>query len=237
MYDSRAARFAGPAVMASDDCSALAPAVKAASSHRTSSRASVFHELSRSDVKLAIWQRRLPSAVKSALVAWVTPERTALDVHFQREIPDVSNALADLQDDFSREWLTNDVQRVAANLLECSPARRHRLTLSAVFTNQCRKFHVDRCPLRLITTYTGPGTEWVPDAVVRWDALDDSTPCPDRANRAIVADRRQVRHARPGDVLMMKGSDGFRRSLGQVHRSPPIEDLGVGRLVLVITSH
>lgn len=69
-----------------------------------------------------------------------------------------------------------------------------------------------------------------------WEALRQPPVDPEEANRVIVPDRRRVRRARAGDVLMMKGALGSSRRGGQVHRSPPIEHAGLARVVLVITA-
>jgi hypothetical protein len=101
--------------------------------------------------------------------------------------------------------------------------------------DQCRKFHVEVACLRLVTTYLGRGTEWIPDDVVDRDAMARMIPCPEEANAAIVRDHRELRHADAGDVVLLKGSrhpDGS----GAVHRSPPIVATGVRRVVLVVTA-
>ena len=137
--------------------------------------------------------------------------------------------------------------RYGLRLGETQRARRHsprdvarrartstcRVSFGAVRSDQCRKFHVDYLQLRLISTYVGPGTEWVVAGDVRRDALSHPSFDPDQANRSIVRREAGVRRAQAGDVLLMKGRLG---GDGLVHRSPPIEALGLVRVVLVVTA-
>jgi hypothetical protein len=109
-----------------------------------------------------------------------------------------------------------------------------KISFGAVTGDQCRKFHADYQRLRLITTYLGPGTEWLPEHAVRRDALVEPPACPATANQLIVRDPSQVRRAHAGDVLLLRGHDGVTgTALSAVHRSPPIEALGKMRVVLV----
>jgi len=132
-------------------------------------------------------------------------------------------------------WLTVDVAVLIARLAHLADARRLRVSLGAVRTDRCRKFHVDYVRYRLVTTYVGPGTEWVPDSAVHREALDHPPDCPCDANKEIVKDASAIRHAVPGEVVVMKGAL-HPNSLGAVHRSPPIEGTGRVRVVLIAST-
>jgi hypothetical protein len=135
----------------------------------------------------------------------------------------------------ARAWLTMDLAILIARLAHLADARRLRVWFGAVRTDQCRKFHVDYVRYRLVTTYVGPGTEWVHDEAVHRDALDHPADCPCDARKDIVRDGSAVRHAAPGEVIVMKGALHPDRR-GAVHRSPPIEGTGRVRVVLVAST-
>jgi len=106
-----------------------------------------------------------------------------------------------------------------------------------VSDDQCRKFHVDAVRLRLVTTYVGPGTEWVPGEAVDREALARLIPCPAEANAAIVPVASAIHRAEAGHVLVLKGSRHENAAGGgAVHRSPPIEHRGALRVALVVTA-
>jgi hypothetical protein len=89
-----------------------------------------------------------------------------------------------------------------------------RIRLEGINTNACRKIHADYTDVRLITTYSGPGTEYLPHGQA-------------------TSEENLVRLP-AGHVALFKGrlfAEGHEPCL---HRSPPVGDTGEKRLVLVI---
>jgi hypothetical protein len=114
---------------------------------------------------------------------------------------------------------TADTQALAADIAELARLygrllrlTRVRIRLETVTTDACSLFHVDRVRLRLLTTYVGPGTDWL-----------DVTAAPDA----------RIRHLPEGAVALLKGSL-WPGSPGCPHRSPPIAGTGRHRLLLSI---
>src|SRR3989344_5468187 len=96
-----------------------------------------------------------------------------------------------------------------ASLMQCETVR---VRLEGVTGNACRKVHADYTDLRLICTLAGPGTDYT---------LEDD---PDGPLQRISA----------GLVGLFKGHEFGAGHKPCLHRSPPIEDSGERRLVLVI---
>jgi hypothetical protein len=112
------------------------------------------------------------------------------------------------------------------------------VTGSVTVTRQddCRKYHVDWVGLRLIITYAGPGTEWVPNDGVYRASLGAPWRSLAAINRRIVPDPRRVAAAAAGDVLILKGESYPGNSgRGAVHRSPPIARSNGVRLLFKLT--
>lgn len=103
-----------------------------------------------------------------------------------------------------------------------------RLLLTTVSTNMCRKFHTDINDLRLLCTYLGPGTLWLPDEAVDLKALQTTG-----SKRYIVKDHQLIQQAQTGDVVLLKGAL-YPDANPILHRSPVIEDQGLKRLFLRI---
>jgi hypothetical protein len=169
-----------------------------------------------------------------ALLDWAGRESATFEGQTRAEARDLEPSLAGLHAGHWHEWLLEDLVSVAKDFVRLAGVKSCSIRFGAIRGDQCRKFHTDRVRLRLITTYAGPGTEWVPEAGVRRAALVQPAACPDLANREIVKHTRLVRHARAGDVLLMKGATGG--GTGVVHRSPPIEQHGLLRVVLVMST-
>jgi hypothetical protein len=194
----------------------------------------VLDGIMQSRVQLVIWRRALPQGLSAALCDWAATEPPSFDARVRPRVEDVAPCLAGLRAGPERTWLLEDMVSRAASLARLAGVEECRFTFGVVRGDQCRKFHVDRVRLRLITTYTGPGTEWIPESGVRRAALQSPAPCPESANRQIARDPRWVRRAGAGDVLVMKGA--VAGSPGVVHRSPPIEAQGLLRVVLVVSA-
>ena len=120
-------------------------------------------------------------------------------------------------------WLSDDVIFLARLFQELTKTQRLRLRLEAVEDDACRRFHTDKVSFRLVTTYRGPGTEWIPSSVV--------AAFPPGA--ALLTE--SICHLDRGDVAIIRGSRGATSDRpGLLHRSPPIAGTGITRLFLAV---
>jgi hypothetical protein len=181
----------------------------------------------------ACWSRALPSGLADALLRWTSKRAAAFDEVVRPSNCDLTRAIQGLSAS-ARDWVMADVTMLLGRFGRLTRASRLRVWFGAVRTDRCRKFHVDYLRYRLVTTYLGPGTEWLPDGAVCREALDEPWDCPEAANARIVRDSSQVRRAAPGDVLVMRGA--VAPHLGAVHRSPPIDGTGKTRVVLIAST-
>jgi len=142
-------------------------------------------------------------------------------------------------------WLERDIALLARHFLGVTrslphgvqgrPSIRCRVRLEVLTRNACSRFHHDLNTLRMLCTYSGPGTFWVAREHVNVDALYALGGDIELANRRIVPDPGRVQQAAAWDILLLKGArfsepDG----IGAVHRSPPAATLGIPRLLLTI---
>ena len=201
---------------------------------RADAEVEASERLAQGEVNLVSWHRELPVGLDAQLVEWAKRFPAQFDEIVGMPNYDLSAATRGLAEP-ARTWLTMDVAVLIARLAHLADARRLRVSLGAVRRDQCRKFHVDYVRYRLVTTYVGPGTEWVPDEAVRREALDHPPDCPCDANKEIVRDASAIRHAVPGEVIVMKGAR-HPNHRGAVHRSPPIEGTGRVRVVLIAST-
>ncbi len=117
----------------------------------------------------------------------------------------------------SRRWWADDVISLCEQFSTRAGINQIDVRLERITGNACWKFHVDNVPLRLITSYCGPGTELVPE---------------DHGEEALAQQREYrgpLHRLGNGDVAIFRGGRG-----GIVHRSPPIAGEGVARSVLCL---
>jgi len=193
----------------------------------------VLELLTKPSVNIVCWQRSIPGDPEDPLVAWAARARATFHAVVSAGSYNLSLAVDGIEEPV-RSWLMTDIAVLLARFSCLVAASRFRFSFGAVHDNQCRKFHVDHHRFRLVTTYAGPGTEWVPNEAVRWEALNHPADCPCDANLEIVRDAAAVRRATAGDVLIMKGVG--HAVPGAVHRSPPIEGTRRSRVVLIAST-
>jgi hypothetical protein len=97
----------------------------------------------------------------------------------------------------------------------------------------CPRFHTDNVAIRLITTYYGLATEWLPDQLADRRALSTSRASQINTLGAIVASEEHIQRMAAGDVALFKGElwEG-NEGHGIIHRSPAPTVLQPKRLVM-----
>lgn len=106
--------------------------------------------------------------------------------------------------------LAADVVIVARNFLAQFGASRAALRMEIVETASCPRFHCDNIRVRVVTTYHGPGTEYV-----------------------FTSDPHAVRGAPTGALMFLKGHKHPTHADAVLHRSPMVPP-GEKRLCVVL---
>lgn len=114
-------------------------------------------------------------------------------------------------------WLAEDLERHLAAWRELVKPTRCRLQVECPGDDACRKFHTDQVGIRLLCTYRGPGTEWVPDEAVRRSRLGAHG-----ENDDIVPDPLRIQRLERFTIGLLKGDRWPCRTPGIIHRSPPL---------------
>lgn len=119
-----------------------------------------------------------------------------------------------------------DILSLAEKFAELMPDTTYRWRLMKVNGNMCRLYHSDINDLRLLCTYHGPGTLWLPN-----DNIDKSALRKGLADN-IAIDPARVEQVKTGEVALLKGALHPNSGNGPIiHRSPTIEEHGRVRLL------
>ena len=177
------------------------------------------------DMALVIWRRALPSCLQT----WLDQVDASSLPHLRVLVRpgDLGRAVEPHLDEIGmppgdmRDLLVRDVADLVSTFAGIARSDLVDVRLERVSHDSCWKFHRDFVEARLLTTYRGPGTEWVQ---------------PIHAERALRAQRRfkgPLEQISGNDVALFKGNRGGPGS-GIVHRSPPIAGTGCTRLLLAL---
>ena len=191
----------------------------------------VLAEVYKDNINIAIWRRELSDELGNTVESFAdrNPAFTSsMTVSPESALSSVSGALR-----------TNEQCPLSKNVAELVDMfcyllglKRAGLRIGVLNKAMCPRFHVDRVPCRLVTTYLGTGTEWLQhDAVDRSKLGPGSGGMPDLQS-GLFKTPRDIERLNCGDVALLKGElwEG-NEDAGLVHRSPAVA-AGDARLLL-----
>lgn len=196
----------------------------------TPSELSAIHS---SSVNLAVWERSVPPAIESGLDGLVPEDLPQFTASLKKsrvrsQLRRSLTAAPTLPDEIEA-FLLHDCNRLVEIFFSLTQAAEVLAKLSVIGDDACRYFHHDARSVRLLCTYRGPGTEWLPNAFVDRTAVGSGN------NARICKDDRQIRRLARFAVGLLKGRS-YPRNLGNglIHRSPPIATKRETRLLLCL---
>lgn len=178
----------------------------------------IFADIYQEETNIAIWRRELSATLQDSVKDFLAANprfETAMTTTPQRALSNVSESLG----------VTTELSENIAELVDMFcylfELKRAGLRLTALNRAMCPRFHVDRVPCRLVTTYQGAATEWLPhDTVDRTKLGLGSNGLPDNES-GIYQNEQDIQQLNSGDVALLKG-EAWRgnENAGLVHRSP-----------------
>ncbi|WP_036537457.1 DUF1826 domain-containing protein [Oceanobacter kriegii] len=203
------------------------PATKSISSSPASD---VLADIYNPAVNLAIWQRPLPGAIHAEVAALLSSQPT---LKLSREVT-VDNCIERLQNELGplAPELYRDIQALVDMYTCLFELDAVGLRLTALDRAMCPRFHVDKVPCRLVTTYTGPASEFLDNRDVDRSKLGPG-PSQDFAG-GLYPSTDVIFQTNSGDVCLLKGERWIdNEGKGIVHRSPQVPE-GEKRLVMTL---
>ncbi len=183
----------------------------------------VFTDIYSPEHNIAVWERKLSKDFTSSIEHMLS-EGISLTV-VQGVTPD--NVAAFIREKLSgyacAEPLSEDIALIVDMFCYLFDSKEAGLRLTTLDRPMCPKFHVDRLPCRLVTTYAGPATQWLGNEGLDRSKLGaGSNGLPDDAS-GLMTSSSLINQLTVGDVALLKGSgwEGNEDS-GLVHRSPQV---------------
>jgi len=193
----------------------------------------VLADVYEEETNIAIWQRALANDLNTSVSDFVKAYPS-----FQTSITvtpaNVHSAIGELIDASKFSDLCDDITELVTMFCTLFDLKRTGLRLATLEKAMCPKFHVDRVPCRLITTYQGIATEWLEHSSVNREKLGlGSQGLPDHES-GLYQKPSDIKRLKPGDVGLLKGENWEGNHLaGLVHRSPAVA-AGENRLLLTL---
>jgi Protein of unknown function (DUF1826) len=184
--------------------------------------AAVLSEIYQDQINLAVWQRKVDAELADAVAALLAI--TSHQRHWQGLLrPDATGEWLDqhLPQFPARSLLLRDIE-LLVDMFSCLfELREVGLRLAILDIAMCPRFHTDRTLCRLVTTYGGPGTEWL--AHDRVDRTRLGSPAQQDAEASVFQALEDIQQLKAGEVALLKGEAwAGNAGAGLVHRSPRI---------------
>ncbi len=175
----------------------------------------VLSNIYQSEINIAIWRRQKQFLVKEFL---------ALNPTFQKEmILTPQDALSRISESFDNNMteVSEDIALLVEMFCYLFELKQAGMRLKVLDKAMCPKFHVDKVPCRLVTTYQGIATQWLPHELVDQTKLGwGCNGLPD-SESGLYQRKSDIQQLDCGDVALIKGTlwKG-NENAGLVHRSP-----------------
>lgn len=189
----------------------------------------VLNSIHDKDINIAIYERDI-SALTNDINSLLEQN---IEFRSSGSISTIMNAIMEVPELSKCSLVVQDIKKLLSYFQEVGNVTTFRLMLATIETNMCRKFHSDINDLRMLCTYSGPGTLWLTDDNVNVKALGSRSD-----NKCIVLDESKVQQAKTAAVVLLKGAIyPHEETKAVIHRSPSIEENGEKRLLLRIDTN
>lgn len=186
------------------------------------------------ECNIAVWKRHLNAELEQVVRNFFVSNRS-----FQASMTvSTHDAMTSIQKVLGDSNLFAPLSESIAELVDMFcylfDLKRAGLRLTALDKAMCPKFHVDRVSCRLVTTFQGGATEWLPHKVVDRSKLGHGSKGVPDEESGLFRNSGDIQQLNTGDVALLKGElweDN--EGAGLVHRSPSLMT-GEQRLLLTL---
>ena len=193
--------------------------------HARGTEPEILTEIYQDAVNIAVWETEISPKLESAVKAVMT---SPPDLQLS-EVISVKSAEDQLReslgtDDASVE-LRNDVLELVDMFCCLFGLQRTGLRLATLNRAMCPRFHVDHVPCRLLKTYKGIATQWIPHAVVDRTKLGVESHNQTDELSGLFQSETDIENLKSGQVALLKGERWMgNEGAGLVHRSPRLDE-------------
>ena len=190
-----------------------------------SESADVLADIYQDDVNISIWKRTISPELKEAANRIIDAKpslklSTSLD-----QQSTLSTLFTPLGANADAKLVSEDVRELVSMFSYLFDLKTVGLRLAVLDSAMCPKFHVDRVPCRLVTTYCGIATQWISHNDVDRSKLGMGSQGKGDEESGIYRDINHINQLTFGDVAILKGESWLgNEGAGLVHRSPNVRE-------------
>lgn len=198
-----------------------------------SSEPAVLSDIYKEDTNIAIWRRQLSEPLQHIVSDFVDSRKQP----YLSCIVTPNDARSVIRDGLGSSSFTElgeDISELVDMFCYLFDLSRAGLRLTVLRETLCPKFHVDHVPCRMVTTYLGVATEWLPHHLVNRERLGLASTGQSDQESGIYSSTDHIQSMACGDVALLKGETWQgNQDAGLVHRSPAVSP-GQSRLLLTL---
>ncbi|MEZ8305215.1 DUF1826 domain-containing protein [Vibrio splendidus] len=185
-----------------------------------SEQPTVLADIYQSDINIAVWQRQFDEDLTMAISEFI-----ASNPSFSKSIslsPDKAyDKLEFATDGTASKALLENMAELVDMFCCLFDLEEVGLRLAVLNKAMCPRFHFDQVPCRLVTTYHGVATQWLPNESVDRSKLGRGSNGQPDSGSGLYAHESDIQQMASGDVALLKGERwSGNENRGLVHRSP-----------------
>lgn len=178
----------------------------------------VFTEIFSETTSLSCWQRLQNKVIQSFFER--ASSSLKLGIRNVFEVRSLQTSLDRLlPDEIGKEQAISDIYLLADMLTCLFDCQAVGLRLAAINSAMCPRFHVDNIPVRLVTTYLGTGTQWLPNECADPSKLGHGAQGRPDNESGLYATEKSIKQMNCFDVALLKGSAWGNDHAAAIHRS------------------
>lgn len=113
---------------------------------------------------------------------------------------------------FYYKWI-KDMSEIC--ILYSDIIKKNSLNFSLKTSRGCKRYHIDNVPVRLLVTYFGKGTEWLPRDACNYSAYYNG-----ESNEKIIKIKNRSKFIKPWSIAIFKGQKSKGGTEAILHRTP-----------------
>lgn len=185
-------------------------------------------------INISIWQRKLDIELMD-IGNYLLSNNNEIQLS---EVVEPRHTLDVLNKEFSLSKKTLPLFKDIYNLVNlfCNlfDEKRAWVRLDSIDKPMCPRFHTDYVKCRLVTTYVGPATQWLPHDLVNRSKLGHGNQGQPDDKSGLFVENADIEQLNVGHVALLKGESwAGNEGAGLVHRSPHAKN-GYNRLYMTI---